>query len=100
MSDIVVRKTHTINFKPVRVGDREWSVPEPLQITAEQYEGLAECTTALIEINGELFSVSEIRNVEKIPEPLGDCPQRWQYDSWEEYQEALDNYREEKRRRS
>lgn len=89
--ELAIPKSHTILFKPVRIGS-EWSLPEQINITKEQYEGLKECTTPLVEIDGELFSVSEIRSVQKIPTPKPKRPERYMFDTDEEYNAAEKEY--------
>lgn len=82
-------KSHEIYFKAYRVGS-EWVREEPLRITQQQYEGLKSNSSPLVEINGELYSVSEINRVMKLEAPKRDVPQRWQFDSDEEYARVME----------
>lgn len=85
-------KEYQVNFRPVRLGGNEFEVPEGKKITKEQYNLLktALTTSKFVEIGGELFSTNDIRSIEKLPAPKRDVPQRWQYDSDEEYSTALE----------
>lgn len=81
-------KSHIMTFKPRNVGG-EWVTDEPVYITEAQYQGIKAAKTALVEIENNLYSLSEIRRIEPIPVKRRTAPERWMYDSDDEYNQAV-----------
>lgn len=93
MNAIIVKPSHKIIFKAVRVGS-ETVLPDEKRITADKYDDLKAALTndRFVEIDGEMFNTSEIRSVEKMLDPKKKYPERYMFDTDEEYQTALAVY--------
>ena len=97
MSDIVVRPSHVIRFKTIRVGN-ESVIPDEIKILETQYIVLKDALNndRFVEVNGEMFNTSEVHSVVKMPEPKRDFPERYKYDSDAAFEKAQEEFKKQK----